>query len=88
MINKEQKDALVAQFQAHPKDTGSVVLQVALLTERINTLNEHFKKFAKDNASKTGMMKLVGRRRKFLKYIEETDEAQYKDIIARLGLRR
>lgn len=87
-MNLEKKNEIKKQFQTHANDSGSVELQIALMTERINELNKHFTEHAKDNASKTGLMKLVGRRRRFLKYIEEKDAARYKELITLLSLRR
>ena len=87
-MNAEKKNIIKKQFQIHAKDSGSIELQIALMTERINELNKHFDKHAKDNASRVGLMKLVGRRRDFLKYIEEKNESRYKELIAQLGLRR
>lgn len=77
-----------ASFQQHPTDTGSVEVQVARLTERINQLNDHFTTAPKDYASKTGLMKLVGRRRRFLEYLQRTNKPKYAEIIAQLGLRK
>lgn len=85
---KENKSKIVQAFQAKEGDTGSSAVQVALLTERINHLNEHFKTFKKDNASRTGLMKMVGRRRRLLQYIKNKDVALYKSVIEKLGLRR
>lgn len=88
MSYNEQKASIAKDFQLHDHDSGSIEVQIALLTARINGLNEHFKSHKKDHASRTGLMKLVGRRRSFLSYIESKDENKYKDIIARLGLRK
>jgi len=85
---KENKSAIVQSFQAQEGDTGSSAVQVALLTDRINHLNEHFKVFKKDYASRTGLMKLVGRRRRLLQYMKRKDVDQYKNVIEKLGLRR
>lgn len=88
MITPERKKTLVAQFRAHETDSGSLELQVALLTERINDLNKHFAVFPKDLHSRTGLMKLVGRRRKFLDYLHKTDKNKYKELIEQLGIRK
>ena len=88
MLEKVKKDTIIKKFQAHEKDTGSSALQVALLTERIESLNKHFEVFPKDYASRTGLMRCVGQRRKLLAYLKRQDMAQYKDVIASLGLRR
>ena len=79
---------MVKTYQIHANDTGSSVVQVALITERINHLNKHFAVFPKDYASRTGLMKLVGQRRRLLAYMKKHDEAQYRDVISRLDLRR
>lgn len=83
----EEKNTLIAQYKLHEKDTGSVNMQIALLTQRINELNGHLKNNPKDYASRTGLMKLVGRRRRFLSYLEDSNQKQYKELIDRLGLR-
>ena len=88
MISQEKKESIKKSFQSHESDTGSVFVQVALLTERINELNKHFESFKKDNASRTGLMKLVGRRRKFLDYLHRSDKTRYEQLIARLGIRK
>lgn len=88
MITTERKNALVADYRTHAHDTGSLELQVALLTERINDLNKHFSLFPKDNHSRTGLMKLVGRRRKFLDYLHKSDKNKYEQLIQRLDIRK
>lgn len=88
MISKEQKTELIKNFQINTKDTGSIEVQVALLTERINHLNEHFKAHQKDFASKMGLQKLVGRRRSFLDYLHKHNATKYEEIISRLNLRK
>jgi small subunit ribosomal protein S15 len=88
MITVERKNAIVADFRTHETDSGSLELQVALLTERINDLNKHFAVFPKDNHSRTGLMKLVGRRRKFLDYLHKSDKNKYAQLIERLGIRK
>ncbi len=87
MLSLEKKKELIHGYRMSDHDTGSIQLQIALLTTRINHLNEHFKKHHHDNASKTGLMKLVGRRRRFLEYIKRKDEEHYKELIERLGIR-
>ena len=82
------KEQIIAEFKQNDQDTGSVEVQVALLTDRINKLNEHFKEHGKDFGSKRGLMVLVGRRRRFLDYIARHNEAKYKELIGRLGLRK
>ena len=88
MITSEKKKALVVKFRTHETDSGSLELQVALLTERINDLNKHFSLFPKDNHSRTGLMKLVGRRRTFLAYLQKSDKDKYEKLIAALGIRK
>lgn len=88
VITQAQKSETIKNFKQNEKDTGSMQVQVALFTERINALNEHFKKHAHDNASKRGLMKLVSQRRTFLSYLQKHDEAQYKKLIERLGIRK
>lgn len=87
MLNKERKETLTQEYQTHGKDTGSIPLQIALLTERINELNKHFQTHSHDYASKMGLMKLVGQRRRFLRYLQKKNESAYKELIARLQLR-
>lgn len=82
------KNNIIKKFQVHATDTGSTALQIALLTERIEHLNRHFEVFPKDYASRMGLMKCVGQRRKLLGYLKRQDEAQYRDVISSLGLRR
>jgi small subunit ribosomal protein S15 len=86
-MNKERKSALIETYKSHGEDTGSVNVQIALMTERINELNEHFKAHPHDYASKTGLMKLVGQRRRYLRYLKSKSEKSYKELIDRLGIR-
>ncbi len=83
-----QKAQVVKQFQRAVTDTGSSEVQVALLTERINGLTEHFKSHTKDNHSRRGLLKMVSQRRKLLDYLKLTDADKYRDVIQRLGLRK
>ena len=87
-ITKERKQEIIRQFQQHENDTGSVEVQIALLTERINRLAQHFEKHKHDTNSKRGLLGLVGRRRKLLKYLARTNPERYKEVIAKLGLRK
>lgn len=87
-MDKERKAQLVKDFQIHPKDTGSTEVQVALLTERINTLTEHLRQHKKDHHSRVGLMKLVGQRRRLLAYLAREDVNRYRALLARLGLRK
>jgi small subunit ribosomal protein S15 len=82
------KDTIIREHQKHDSDTGSPEVQIALLTNRINYLTEHLKTHKKDHASRLGLLKLVGQRRRLLKYVENNDVARYRAIIAKLGLRR
>jgi len=87
-ICKEKKEQLIREFAINSHDTGSSAVQIALLTEDIRELTEHFKLHSKDFSSKRGMLIKVARRRKFLKYLENHDEAAYQDVIKRLGLKK
>ncbi len=82
------KSATIADHRHHETDTGSPEVQIALLTDRINHLTEHFKTHKKDNHSRQGLLKLVGRRRRLLRYLQENDVERYRALIAKLGLRR
>lgn len=84
----ETKTPIIEAFRAHENDTGSPEVQVALLTDRIQYLTEHFRTHAKDHHSRRGLLKLVGRRRRLLKYIRRKDFSRYQEIISRLGIRR
>jgi small subunit ribosomal protein S15 len=88
MITKEEKAKLVGDFRRKDTDTGSPEVQVALLTERIKYLTEHFKTHAKDHASRRGLLKLVGTRRRLLDYLKRNDIPKYSLVIERLGLRK
>jgi small subunit ribosomal protein S15 len=83
-----QKEQVVKQYQRSGKDTGSPEVQIALLTERINGLTEHFKTHVKDFHSRRGLLKLVSQRRKLLDYLKRTDAGKYRDLIERLSLRK
>lgn len=87
-MEKERKNAIVEEFRLHEKDSGSTSLQIALLTERINELTEHMKVHRHDFHSQRGLLKLVGQRRRLLAYLKREDVARYRDLIARLGLRK
>ena len=82
------KQEIIAQYQLHVGDTGSPEVQIALLTERINHLNEHLKLNKKDHHSRRGLLKMVGQRRGLLNYLKDTDIERYRSIVARLGLRK
>jgi small subunit ribosomal protein S15 len=83
-----QKEKVVKQYQRSGKDTGSPEVQIALLTERINSLTEHFKTHVKDFHSRRGLLKLVSQRRKLLDYLKRKDADKYRDLIERLSLRK
>jgi small subunit ribosomal protein S15 len=85
---QEKKQELVAKYKRHEKDTGSPEVQVALLTERIAYLTEHFKSHRKDHHSRRGLLKLVGQRRRLLDYLRTIDQARYKALIDQLGIRK
>ncbi|MBN9061456.1 MAG: 30S ribosomal protein S15 [Rhizobiales bacterium 65-9] len=87
-ITTERKRTLVKEYATKAGDTGSPEVQVALLTERINTLTEHFKAHVKDNHSRRGLLKMVSQRRSLLDYLKRSDEARYRTLIERLGIRR
>lgn len=87
-ITKEEKTKVIAEFANSKEDTGSPEVQVAVLTNRIKTLTEHFKIHKKDNHSRRGLLKMVSRRRKLLDYVKTKDEDRYKGLIERLGIRR
>lgn len=85
---KEQKSDLINQYRVHDGDTGSPEVQIALLSNRITYLTEHFKSHAKDHHSRRGLLKLVGRRRRLLDYLKKTDVERYRTIIDKLGIRK
>jgi len=88
VISKEQKTKIVGENQAHPTDSGSPDIQVALLTERINLLIKHFDIHKKDFHSRIGLMKQVGQRKRLLEYIKKKDVGRYEKLIRKLGLRK
>jgi small subunit ribosomal protein S15 len=87
-ITAERKTALVNEYAQKSGDTGSPEVQVAILTERINNLTDHFKTHVKDNHSRRGLLKLVSQRRSLLDYLRRKDEARYRTLIDKLGIRR
>ena len=87
-LASQRTGELVSQYRLHPTDTGSPEVQVALLSERIDYLTEHFKTHVKDHHSRRGLLKLVGQRRRLLDYLQRYDNQRYKAVIDRLGLRR
>ena len=88
MILKEKKNEVIAANRLHETDTGSPEVQIAILTARINELNEHLKVHKKDNHSRRGLLKMVGKRRKLLVYLQNNDIERYRAIVANLGLRK
>ncbi|HAN43047.1 MAG TPA: 30S ribosomal protein S15 [Sphaerochaeta sp.] len=88
MVTKETKQEIITKFGGDEKNTGSTEVQIALLTARINDLQGHFKANPKDHASNRGLLKMVGQRRRLLKYLRNTDIERYRALIAELGLRK
>ncbi len=88
MLHPVQKSTIITQFQHHDGDTGSPEVQIALLSERINQLTEHFKTHKKDHHSRRGLLKLVSQRRRQLDYLKRSDVARYRNIITKLNLRK
>jgi small subunit ribosomal protein S15 len=88
MITPERKKEVIAEYATKKDDTGSPEVQVAVLSERISNLTEHFKTHAKDNHSRRGMIRMVSERRSLLDYVKKNDVKRYESLIARLGLRR
>ena len=88
MLERNRKQQLIEEFRMNPKDTGSAVVQIAIVTERINMLDQHFKAHTKDHHSRRGLLSLVSKRRKLLKYLKNKDEGKYQEIIQKLNLRK
>jgi small subunit ribosomal protein S15 len=87
-LTRDRKTGIIGAYKTHESDTGSPEVQVALLSERINYLTEHFKVHAKDHHSRRGLLKLVGQRRRLLDYLKSKDSERYAEIIRRLGIRK
>ena len=87
-LTRESKSTLIERYQVHPKDTGSPEVQIAVLSERINYLNEHFRVHRKDHSSRRGLLIMVGKRRRLLEYLKRRDSERYKKVIDRLGIRK
>jgi small subunit ribosomal protein S15 len=87
-LTRERKQELVGKFGAGPSDTGKAEVQIALLTERINDLTEHLRAHGKDHHSRRGLLMLVGRRRRFLNYLQRSDLERYRALVRELGLRK
>ena len=88
MISKETKTAIIEEYKINEKDTGSPEVQVAILTDRINSLTEHMKKNPKDHHSQRGLLKMVGHRKQLLSYLAKKDIERYRSVVKRLGLRK
>jgi small subunit ribosomal protein S15 len=87
-LTKERKQELIGRFGSSEGDTGSAAVQIALLTERINELTEHLRNHTKDHHSRRGLLMLVGKRRRLLRYLESTDLDRYRSLVGELGLRK
>ena len=88
MLAREQKKSVIDQYGTHPTDTGSPEVQIALLSERIGQLTDHFKTHLKDHGSRRGLLMLVSKRRRLLDYLKKYDSERYKSVITRLGIRK
>ncbi len=88
MLAREQKTSLIGQYRTHDSDTGSPEVQIALLSERIGQLTDHFKAHQKDHGSRRGLLMMVSRRRRLLDYLKQSDTERYKVIIQKLGIRK
>ncbi len=86
-LTKEQKNKIIEEYKLHDGDTGSAEVQIAILTHRINSLNEHLKTHKKDHHSRRGLLKMVGQRRGLLNYLQKKDIERYRNLIQRLGIR-
>ena len=87
-MTQAEKQAIMAEFATHEGDTGSPEVQIAVLTKRINDLNEHLKEHKKDHHSRRGLLKMVGHRRNLLAYLHKNDIERYRAVVAKLGLRK
>ena len=87
-LTQQRKQELMTEYQIHEPDTGSADLQIAVLTERINRLTAHLRNNKKDHSSRRGLLKMIGRRKGLLSYLQEEDYERYQKLIARLGIRR
>ncbi len=88
MLAREHKQSIIDRYRTHQSDTGSPEVQIALLSERIGQLTEHFKTHKKDHASRRGLLMLVSKRRRLLDYLKTYDTERYKDVISKLGIRK
>lgn len=87
-LSRDSKSTIIERYKVNPKDTGSPEVQVALLSERINYLNEHFRSHRKDHSSRRGLLMMVGRRKRLLEYLKGRDPARYQQVIEKLGIRK
>ncbi|MBI1950123.1 MAG: 30S ribosomal protein S15 [Acidobacteria bacterium] len=87
-LTKDRKTEIISSFQAHPSDTGSPEVQIAILSRRIEDLTDHFNAHAKDHHSRRGLLKMVGTRRRLLDYLKDRNAERYRDLIKRLGIRK
>lgn len=88
MLATEKKTEVISRFRTHDSDTGSPEVQIAILSERIGELTEHFKTHKKDHASRRGLLMLVSKRRRLLNYLKTNDSIRYRDVIGKLGIRK
>ena len=88
MLARERKQDIIGQYRTHDTDTGSPEVQIAILSERIGELTEHFKTHKKDHASRRGLLMMVSKRRRLLDYLKAYDSERYKDVIQKLGIRK
>ncbi|MBV9670342.1 MAG: 30S ribosomal protein S15 [Acidobacteriales bacterium] len=88
MLAREQKENVINQYRTHESDTGSPEVQIAILSERIGQLTEHFKTHKKDHASRRGLLMMVSRRRRLLDYLKSNDSDRYTQVIGKLGIRK
>ena len=88
MLSKDRKTEIIDRFKKHDVDTGSPEVQIGILTERITVLTEHLKSHSKDHHSRRGLLKMVGRRRRLLNYLQKQDVERYRTVVKELGLRR
>jgi small subunit ribosomal protein S15 len=88
VLTRELKSSVIDQYKTHPSDTGSPEVQIAILSERINYLTDHFKEHKKDHSSRRGLLKMVGQRRRLLDYLKSKDVERYRGVIQKLGIRK
>jgi len=87
-LSKERKTDIITSYRTHPTDTGSPEVQIAILSQRIEDLTQHFSQFAKDHHSRRGLLKMVGTRRRLLDYLKDKDAERYRGLIKKLGIRK